>query len=239
MSSTTRFSTTLTGAAIATVGYFLPGLYAVRFGPPPGSPYAAVVLSDLEGFHTWGSDSEVGFGGLGAPVSFRLSVIAFLVAGLLNLVAANRADVGTEAATRWSRYLRIGSLAALCVVPVQFLWIFQHGVPDATRARFAADLGGGPGPVEAARYLTPHLNLGAYVLLFGVLVILAGGYPRIGFPLVGAAAVAGVIAVSFEMPVDGDRWRIAEVFGSILGALVVAGIVVHLATRRSSGGAGE
>ncbi|MGY0234440.1 hypothetical protein [Longispora urticae] len=232
MSSTTRFNTTLTGMAIATVGYFLPGLYAVRFSPPPQSPYETVVLSDLEGFQTFGTAREVGFGGLGAPVSFRLSVIAFLVAGVLSLVAVNRTDKGTEAATRWARYLRFAALGGLCVVAAQFLWIFQHDVPESTRAQFVADLGGGPGPLEAARHLSPQLNFGAYILLFGLLVILAGIFPRIGFVLVGIGFLAGVTALSLALPVDGDPWRIVKVIGSILGTLLAVSIVGYVVTYK-------
>jgi len=220
--SATRAAVVAFGGAVALLSYyFVPGLYAVRFSPPAGSPHAGAALNRLPGFPSLGGKHVVLFGNENAPGLFVLTLVALIVVIVAALGMAILDGRGT--AGHWPVWLRWAGGAGLSVLLLQFLWSFLTGVPDHVTSTFVADLGGKADAVTAASYLSPLPSFGAVVLVVGVFIMVAVFSPRIG--------AAGIVLTVLGGFLAGLGWR-----GTIaaLGPVLAIGFLLYVLLFRLS-----
>ena len=108
------------------------------------------------------------------------AAIGLLVVGLKVDIESAKSAVGSSMKLAGISF-KVASIGTEAFIVANFIWAFRFNrTPPAITQAFVKDLGGTPSAIAASHYLSGQLGLGALILLFGLLLGLAGISPRVG-----------------------------------------------------------
>lgn len=198
------------GSLLAFGGCALKATYSVTFRPPEGSRYSHIDLLHLPAFRAGASDPTLpgtqllSFNAFNGPLDIRVAVFAVMFMFAVGFLASltSKIDIA-QARSGLSRILAFSGHSVSAIAAVvgvgTLIWAFRDGrQPAAIRHAFVSDLGGSSFALHASRYLSAQVELGAFVLLAGLVMSLVATYSTKGSRAVAFIVMALLVSILVE-----------------------------------------